>query len=62
MKDEEDAPRRPSGVTLGEPLDKLSLAELDQRIEALRAEIARIEAARAKKQAAGAAADAVFKK
>ncbi len=62
MRDEEDAPRRPSGVALGESLDALSLAEIDARIAALREEIARLEAARAKKQAASAAADAFFKK
>ncbi|MGD9657507.1 MAG: DUF1192 domain-containing protein [Methylocystis sp.] len=63
MKSEEDdAPRRPAPFEIGQPLDLLSLAEIDERIETLRQEIARLEAARAAKQAAGAAADAFFKK
>ncbi len=63
MRDEdEERPRRPAGVAVGEPLDGLSLAEIDEHIGALRGEIERLEAARAKKQAANAAADAFFKK
>ena len=60
--DDEDRPRRESGPTLGAPLDALSLHEIDERIEALRAEILRLEAARARKAAANASADAFFKK
>ncbi len=63
MKSEEDdAPRRPAAFAIGQPLDLLSIAEIDERIERLRQEIARLEAARASKQAASAAADAFFKK
>jgi uncharacterized small protein (DUF1192 family) len=63
MKNEEDdAPRRPAPFEIGQPLDLLSLAEIDERIERLRQEIARLEAARAGKQAASAAADAFFRK
>ena len=48
------APLRGSGARL--------LADLDERIALLRAEIARIEAARVAKQAAQGAADAFFKR
>ncbi|MGJ0504145.1 MAG: DUF1192 domain-containing protein [Methylocystis sp.] len=60
--DEDEAPRRPAAFEIGQPLDLLSIAELDERIERLRQEIARLEAARAAKQAASAAADAFFRK
>ncbi|MGD9543649.1 MAG: DUF1192 domain-containing protein [Methylocystis sp.] len=63
MKSEEDgATRRPAAFEIGQPLDLLSIAEIGERIERLRQEIARLEAARAAKQAASAAADAFFKK
>lgn len=51
----------PSQHVPGEPLDALSVDELTLRIEGLRAEIARLEAARDKKNASRAAADAFFK-
>ncbi len=51
----------PSQHVLGEPLEPLSVDELGLRIELLRAEIERLEAARAKKSASRAAADAFFK-
>lgn len=62
MAQDDDAPRPRPAHELGQSLDLLSVAEIDERIEALRAEIARLEAARASKQAAGAAAEAFFKK
>jgi uncharacterized small protein (DUF1192 family) len=58
------APRRapPLAATkIGQPLDLLSVAELDERIEALKAEIERLAAARAAKAASRAAAAAFFK-
>lgn len=62
MSDERDAEPRPKPVhVLGQPLDVVSIAEIDLRIELLRAEIARLEAAREQKRAAQAAADAFFK-
>jgi uncharacterized small protein (DUF1192 family) len=67
MIDDEDLPRgtpdraKPT-YQLGQPLEAFSVAELDERIEELRAEIARLEAARAAKAASVAAADAFFKK
>ncbi|WP_294534188.1 DUF1192 domain-containing protein [uncultured Rhodoblastus sp.] len=51
----------PSQHVPGEPLDALSVDELTARIELLRAEIARLEAAREKKHASRAAAAAFFK-
>jgi uncharacterized small protein (DUF1192 family) len=66
-EDDDNMPRRPLarqelGHELGQPLAELSIAELEERIEALRAEISRLEAARDAKRAANAAADAFFKK
>ena len=59
--EEEDKPRKPQGYVLGQPLDALSAAELDERMEELRREIVRLEAARAQKLAAQTAAAAFFK-
>jgi uncharacterized small protein (DUF1192 family) len=50
------------GVTIGESLETLSLAELEYRIEMLNAEIARVRAELEKKRAHEAAASALFKK
>ena len=47
---------------LGQPLDALSVAEFDERIALLRAEIERLEQARAAKAASLAAAEDLFKK
>jgi uncharacterized small protein (DUF1192 family) len=68
MRDDDDRPRAGpgSGKTasheIGQPLDALSVAEFDARIALLRAEIERLEQARAAKAASLAAADAFFKK
>lgn len=67
IEDDGDRPRAEAAAgtashQLGQPLDALSLAELDERIALLRAEIQRLEAARAAKAASLAAADAFFKK
>ena len=63
-EDEFFAPKKPapSRHQLGEPLDALSVDELDERIALLRAEIARLETAREGKSASRAAADAFFRK
>lgn len=56
------APPRPKTVhEIGQILDALSVDELDERIVLLRAEIERLEAAKAAKQASKAAADLFFK-
>lgn len=57
----EDLPRKPAGVTLGENLDLLSVAELQERVEALEAEIQRVKAMITAKQASKNAADAFFR-
>lgn len=46
---------------IGQNLDTLSVDELAERVELLRAEIERLEKARVAKQASRAAADAFFK-
>lgn len=46
---------------IGEPLDDISIDELDLRIEALKAEIARLEQAIETKKSSRSAADSVFK-
>jgi uncharacterized small protein (DUF1192 family) len=62
MRDDDDRPRKAVAHEIGQPLDTLSLSDLDARIALLREEIARIEAARTAKQAAQGAADAFFKR
>jgi uncharacterized small protein (DUF1192 family) len=58
-----DEPKRPAtkDITVGEPLATLSIAELQARVVALTAEIARIETEIAAKKAHEAAAAAIFK-
>ena len=57
----EDLPKKPAGVMLGEALDLLSVAELEQRVRDLESEIARVKAAITSKQASKNAADAFFR-
>ncbi|MCA0433407.1 MAG: DUF1192 domain-containing protein [Proteobacteria bacterium] len=59
--DLEDLPRPKPTLTIGEPLDAISLEELKARIAALEEEIGRIRSEISKKQASKAAADAFFK-
>ena len=59
--DLDEPPKKPSGMVIGEALDLLSLAELEQRIGALESEIARIRAAIAAKRASKTAADTFFR-
>lgn len=49
-------------ASIGDNLDTLSVAELEHRIAAFSAEIERVKAELAKKQAHGSAAAALFKK
>jgi uncharacterized small protein (DUF1192 family) len=51
----------PTAHDIGEPLDAMSVGELDDRIELLRREIVRLEEARAQREATRKAADALFK-
>ena len=57
----DDLPRKKLVITVGEPLDMISLAELEQRIEDLESEIARVKAMIASKRASKNAADAFFR-
>ncbi len=61
-EDKDEKPRPAPSHTLGQPLDALSVAEFNERIAQLRAEISRLEAALEKKQAANAAAEMFFRK
>ena len=63
MKDEDDdRPKKKIVHEIGQDLALLSVEELDDRIGLLKEEIARLDNARAKKQASRAAADGFFKK
>ncbi len=55
-------PKPAKTATLGESLETLSVAELEHRIAALKAEITRVEVEVARKQQQASAADALFKK
>ena len=55
-------PKKKKAYELGQDLSKLSVGELTELVETLKAEIARVEAARASKQASLSAADAAFKR
>ena len=59
--DLDDAPMKPTNMVIGENLDAISVAELEQRIQALESEIVRLKAEIAKKQASRNAADAFFR-
>ena len=54
-------PKKKPTHEIGQALDTLSVHELDERVEILRDEIVRVEAAKAKKAASAAAAAAFFK-
>jgi uncharacterized small protein (DUF1192 family) len=55
-------PKPAKGITLGESLESLSIAELEARIAALETEIQRVKDNVARKKAHEAAATAVFKR
>jgi uncharacterized small protein (DUF1192 family) len=59
---EEDAPKKKLAHEIGEDLAKLSLDELAARVEILRGEIARLEAAADSKRASALAAASFFKR
>lgn len=63
MPDDDAKPiKAPVTHRVGEPLDTLSVDDLDERVALLKAEIGRLEAAMAGKRASRDAADAVFKR
>ena len=59
--EDDDRPKKKLVHEIGQDLALLSIEELDERIAVLHDEIARLEAARAKKQASRSAADQFFK-
>jgi uncharacterized small protein (DUF1192 family) len=61
MNWDDDLPRPKRVITVGDKLDQLSLAELDERVEALEAEIVRVKAESTAKRALVSAAAALFK-
>jgi uncharacterized small protein (DUF1192 family) len=58
---EEDLPRKVPNMVIGENIDAISVAELEQRIVTLESEINRLRAEIARKTASKAAASAFFK-
>jgi uncharacterized small protein (DUF1192 family) len=61
MREDDDKPKKKLVHDVGQDLSNLSIFELKERIEALKAEIIRLEAAAAAKGSAKSAADAFFK-
>ena len=59
--DLDDLPKKKPETVVGEKLDSFSVAELEQRIQALESEIVRVRQALASKQASLRAADAFFR-
>jgi uncharacterized small protein (DUF1192 family) len=59
--DEDDRPKKKIAHEIGQDLTLLSVAELDQRVQLLKDEIARLEADKKNKTASRSAADAFFK-
>ena len=57
----EDLPKTPPAIIVGEPLDLLSVSELEQRVQALESEIERTRAAIQSKRASKSAADSFFR-
>ena len=60
--EEDDRPKKKIAHEIGQDLALLSVEELDDRISLLNDEIARLQAALAKKRASRSAADQFFKK
>src|ERR1700730_17412944 len=62
MDEQELRPKRALPHEIGQDLSLLSIAEIEERIGALRAEIMRLETAKAQKIAAQGKAESVFKR
>lgn len=58
---DDDEIKRPKGHEVGMPIDTMSVEELGDRIELLKQEIARLEAAIAGRQKTRSEADSLFK-
>jgi uncharacterized small protein (DUF1192 family) len=61
MREEDDRPKKKIAHEIGQDLSLLSLFELNERLDLLKEEIARLEAAAKAKSAAKGAADSFFK-
>ncbi len=61
MRDDDDKPKKKITHEIGQDLSLLSVFELNERIELLKAEIVRLETARSAKDSAKSAADSFFK-
>ena len=61
MFDDEPRPKGRGAHVLGEPLDDVSIRELDERMAVLRAEIERLEVAKRAKLAASDHAASIFR-
>ena len=61
VMDLDELPKKKPDIVVGENLDLMSVADLEHRIMALEAEILRVKAAIAQKQASKSAADAYFR-
>lgn len=59
---DDDHPKPKIAHEIGQDLSMLSLAEIDDRIAVLKAEIQRLNETRARKDASRSAADAFFRK
>ncbi|MBC8037369.1 MAG: DUF1192 domain-containing protein [Rhizobiales bacterium] len=59
--DPDDLPKPKPRITVGENLELMSVAELEQRVEDLESEIVRVRAAIASKRASKSAADSFFR-
>jgi uncharacterized small protein (DUF1192 family) len=59
--EDDDKPKRKISHEIGQDLSLLSVAELNERVALLNAEIERLQAAVAKKRASKDAANSVFK-
>ena len=59
--DPEDLPHKTPSMVIGENLELLSVAELEQRVQALESEILRVKAMIASKRASKSAADGFFR-
>jgi uncharacterized small protein (DUF1192 family) len=62
MFEEEASPRKKTVHDIGQDLSSLAIAEIDERIALLQAEITRLDEAKTRKLRTQAAADALFKR
>lgn len=62
MFDDSEPQRKKSAFIVGQDVSAFSLADLDETMEALKAEMLRLTEMRAKKSASQNAADALFRK